>query len=450
MRLNTAPAKPKRKTHEGARSVALHPIEELQRNINASLLFEKSFYEDGVSNTDRILKLIADIANHPALHQECSDTLIAARRDMKIRHAPIFAAVAMCTHREFGSKAGRTLSRVIKRPDEIPEAIMMFNHMMGKPKAKLGNQLRQGLRSAFRQFDEYQLSKWQGKNNALPLATAMRILHPDPLNDEQSALWAQLLAGELKPHDTRESVLNGLSNASARKGEFERLLKDGKLGRMALLKSLRLMGEVGVSKAMIDDELRRVLKNDNVLPFRYLSAFDHAPKHAKALNDAMMASVRRLPVIEGTTWVFIDVSGSMTCTLSDRSEMQRYVAAASLAALWPGDARTICFGSTSKEIPNVGGIATVEAVNDCMRHGRLGHGTLGAEAVRKFAPQMDPEDRIVMITDEQLATSLPKGIVDRKYVINVANYENSIAYGEWVSISGFSAQMFKYISQYES
>jgi len=353
------------------------------------------------------------IAGKPDLHEECMLTLIAARNDMKIRHAPIYAAVAMCCNQAFGSTAGRTLSRVIKRPDEIGEAILMYGEIKGR--RGLGNQLRQGLRSALRQFDEYQLAKWQGKGNALPLATAMQLLHPEPINVDQSILWARLTKGELVATDTREAQL---AEGVDRKAGFESLLRSGKMGRMALIKSLRLMHECGVDHKLINAEIRREVKNDPVLPFRYMTAVDHAPQFAPALQDRMIASRDALDQFDGVTWAFVDVSGSMTSAISERSQVQRMDAGAALAGLWPGDVRVVCFGTESREVASLGG-------------------------------QIKPEDRVIVFTDEQMADSLPETPAAGQYCVNLANYGSGIAYGSWVSITGFSAQLFKYIKAYE-
>jgi 60 kDa SS-A/Ro ribonucleoprotein len=70
-----------------------------------------------------------------------------------------------------------------------------------------------------------------------------------------------------------------------------------------------------------------------VLPFRFLAAARYAPQWEEALERAMLKSVAAAEKLPGKTVVLVDVSGSMTATLSRRSEMQRSDAAYGLAVL---------------------------------------------------------------------------------------------------------------------
>jgi hypothetical protein len=56
-----------------------------------------------------------------------------------------------------------------------------------------------------------------------------------------------------------------------------------------------------------------------------------------------------------------------------------------------------------------------------------------------------------MITDEQTSSNYRMVKPDAKlYMINVAPYENSIAFKEWVSITGFSEKVIDFIREYET
>lgn len=58
-------------------------------------------------------------------------------------------------------------------------------------------------------------------------------------------------------------------------------------------------------------------------------------------------------------------------------------------------------------------------------------------------------DRLVVITDEQSHDTVgkPKG---KGYMINVASYKNSVGYGPWICLTGFSESLVQWIQAVES
>ena len=55
-----------RLTHEGAPASAIKPVDELKRSVMSCLLWEDSFYEDGVAIADRIKELIGKVTQEEA------------------------------------------------------------------------------------------------------------------------------------------------------------------------------------------------------------------------------------------------------------------------------------------------------------------------------------------------------------------------------------------------
>ena len=64
------------------------------------------------------------------------------------------------------------------------------------------------------------------------------LVHAKPKDDSQAALWKRLVDGELATPDTSEVEL---SAGKDKKETFERLLLEGKLGGLAVLRNLRNM-----------------------------------------------------------------------------------------------------------------------------------------------------------------------------------------------------------------
>ena len=111
----------------------------------------------------------------------------------------------------------------------------------------------------------------------------------------------------------------------------ERLLREGKLGGMAVLRNLRLMLAAGVAPKMIGERLEKGFAR--VLPFRLITAARYAPKLEEAIEKAMLKGIAGLEALPGVTGLLVDVSGSMDSLIAKKGDTKRMDAAAGLAIL---------------------------------------------------------------------------------------------------------------------
>lgn len=429
MRLNTARVNPF-KTFELAPAIPPRsPLGELRRAVASCLLWESQFYESGVDIADRIAALVAQC--DPG---EVAALAVEARTSMKLRHAPLWLVAGLI-------KAGKgpladTYASVINRADEMGELIAMHWKDGKRP---LPKQMKLGIGQAFAKFDAYQLGKYNRKV-AVSLKDVLRLVHPTPADDAQSLLWKQVVEGTLASPDTWEVALSG----GADKCEaFTRLLAEGNLGYLALLRNLRNMAQAGVDTALVRDAILARKGAHNVLPFRYVAAARAAPQFEPALDEALCAAVESMPILPGKTAVLVDVSGSMGTQLSGKSDLKRMDAAAALASIIHGDVRVFTFSHQVVEVPPRRGMAGVDAVINSQPHG----GTYLGAAVRAINDQV-PHDRLIVITDEQ--SHDPVGSPARLgYMINVAACKNAVGYGPWVRIDGFSENVLRFIHEHE-
>lgn len=429
MRLNTKPANPHR-THEGAPALPpKNPLAELRRAISSCLLWEDQFYEDGIAIADRIAALVA--ISDPA---DVAALAVEARTQMKLRHAPLWLLAGL-------AKAGKgadadTYAATINRADEMGELIAMHWKDGKKP---LPAAMKRGIAKAFGKFDAYRLAKYNRKV-AVTLKDVLRLVHPKPANEEQAALWKSIVDGTLAAPDTWEVALSG---GADKKETFERLLREGNLGYLALLRNLRNMQDANVDRALVRDAILARKGAHNVLPFRYVAAARAAPQFEPALDEALCAAIEGLPVMLGQTAVLVDISGSMSEKLSGKSDLRRIEAAAALASIIPGDIRLFVFNTGLAEIPPRRGMAGVSQIV-----GNVGGGTYLGAAVNWLNTNLD-YDRLIVVTDEQSADAVggPKG---RGYMINVAAYKNGVGYGPWVKIDGFSENVLRFINEHEA
>ena len=127
-------------------------------------------------------------------------------------------------------------------------------------------------------------------------------------------MWRELVEDRLTPPDTWEVAL---SAGGDKRAAWERLLRERKLGALALLRNLRSLQQAGAEEGLVRAALAE-MKTDRVLPFRFLAAARHAPQWEAELEKAMFSSVAAQPNLAGKTLFLVDVSGSMVAPISRR------------------------------------------------------------------------------------------------------------------------------------
>ena len=202
----------------------------------------------------------------------------------------------------------------------------------------------------------------------------------------------------------------------------------------------------------MDDAIKARKNGEHrILPFRFIAAMRAAPQHAPALDIALCEAIGYLPEPTGTTYILVDVSGSMDHKLSAKSDMTRMDAAAGLAALWPGKCRVFSFSDNIVECPPFRGLAGVQAVVNSQIHSgtRLGAALEILNVYMHNNGLVSPNDRLIVITDEQSHDHVPEPVAKKAYMINVASYKNGVGYGRWTHIDGFSEGVIRYIVEAE-
>ena len=415
-------------THEGATGKHINHEQTLRRSVMSCMLWEKSFYEDGKDIAQRIAELIPLV---PA--SVVANIAKDARSKMNIRHTPLLI-VRELARGGYGSLVSDTLADVIQRPDEISEFLSIY---WKDGRCSISAQVKNGLARAFQKFNEYQLSKWN-KDGAIKLRDALFMCHAKPKDEAQAALWKRLVDGTLATPDTWEVAL------SAGEDKLEawiRLLEEGKLGGMAILRNLRNMEQAGVPRELIASALTK-MKVERILPFRFIAAARHAPWLEPAIENAMLRCLDGREKLPGKTVLLVDVSGSMDVPISEKSDMTRLDAACGLAIL----ARELCeeveictFSQNLKVIPPRRGFALRDAIVSSQPHSST---YLGA-AVRSVAGS---GARLIVFTDEQSHDAVPDPDGWKKaYMVNVASNKNGVGYYTWNHIDGFSEAIFDYI-----
>src|SRR6201998_1752393 len=295
--------------HENAPARHLSNEAQLRRSVLACLLWESQFYESGIEIGGRIAELVPKVEP-----ERVAALAVEAREQMKLRHVPLLLVREMARHKTHRGLVAETLERVIQRADELCEFVAIY---WKDGRVPLSGQVKKGLAAAFPKFDEYQLAKYD-RGGPIKLRDVLFLCHAKPRDQAQAEVWRKLISATLTTPDTWEVAL---SSGADKREAWERLLREQKLGALALLRNLRNMRETGVDESLMLPALSS-MSTARVLPFRFLAAARYAPQGEEALERAMLKSLASAGKLPGKTIVLVDVSGSMTAPLSRRSEMQ--------------------------------------------------------------------------------------------------------------------------------
>jgi len=417
-------------THEGAPAVRINALAQLRRTVLACLLWEKQFYEDGVQVVDRIVDVAKDVNK-----EQVAALAVEARTVFGLRHAPLMLLLDLI--RRGGPGVAETIRDTISRPDEMSELLALYWNGGKRP---LSAQMKRGLAMTFEKFNEYSLAKYD-KPGAIRLRDVLFLCHAKATTPERDALYKRIAATGMETPDTWEVQLSG---GADKKETFERLIREGKLGYLALLRNLRNMVDAGCDLELVKEAIVARKGAKLVFPFRYVAAARAAPQLEPVIDQALVAAVADGVRLPGKTVILVDVSGSMDAPMSGKSDLKRIDAAATLASVINGDVRVFTFSNLTKEVPPRRGMAGVDAIIRSQPHSGTELGT----AVRHANALV--HDRLIVITDEQSAQPVPAPKADKAYMINVASYQNGVGYGAgWTHIDGFSEAVIRYIAAIE-
>lgn len=428
------------RTHEGGQARIAKPTPQLLRQVATCMLFEDTFYAKGSTIADEIAATCKRVTP-----EEIADIAIKAREDFKLRHVPLFLLAQLDLRRsEKPGLLASTVERVVQRADEMAELLSIIQKVNPKKplKKSLSAQVKKGLAKAFRKFSEYQLAKWN-RDNAIKLRDVLFLSHAKPKDEAQAALWKKLVDGTLQAPDTWEVAL---SAGADKKATWERLLTDEKLGYIALLMNLRNMEQAQVNRASVEKALLSGAKNSRALPFRFVSAAKAAPSFAQTISDAMVSAVSGESKLTGTTYLLVDVSGSMDAPLSQKGTLMRLEAAGALGILLREiceSVRVFTFSNNLVEVPNLRGLALMAGMYNSQPHS----GTALSGAIQMLSRQFAAPDRLIVVTDEQSQDGISAPPKDSKgYLVNVAPYRPGLeTSGAWTRINGFSERIVDFV-----
>jgi hypothetical protein len=439
------------RTFEGGRGRERDERSELFLLSIANFVAQKTFYESGEDRDDRFAALVRLLAvTDPTW---TAGLLAWLRGEGNLRTASIVGAAEYVKARlDAGATDGpsnrQVVDSVLRRPDEPGELLAYWTSRYGR---NIPKPVKRGVADAVRRlYSAKSLLKYDTASKGYRFGDILNLVHaaPDPTKPWQGDLFQYALDRRhnpdtavvpkslpvlaahrdlmaLRPAKRRRVVagaqgarrladagitweaLAGWLQGPMDKAAWEAVIPS--MGAMALVRTLRNFDEAGVSDEVAAQVAARIsdpaeVARSRQFPFRYLSAYQHAPslRWAYPLEQALGHSLANVPALPGRTLVLVDRSGSMFYSkLSDRSSL-RYADAAAIfgtaLALRAANADLVEFGSTSKPVEFRKGESVLKIIG---RFGDLG-GTDTTEAVRRHYRK---HDRVLIVTDEQATYS---------------------------------------------
>ena len=354
-----------------------------------------------------------------------------------------------------------TIRNVVVRPDDITEIMSCYQGMYGKP---FPNAMKREIADVLQKFDEFQIAKYNGGNKALKFRDVLRITHPVPKTEDIEALFKKILADELETPYTWEVELSTRGNT---KEVWDELISSGKVGYMALLRNLRNIVKCGADVAPVLARLSdpEQVRKSRQLPFRFYSAYRAlsnegriTPEIHKALETALTVSIDNMEQIPGRTLVAVDVSGSMSSYISEKSDVR----CCDIAALFGAMASRLCEDATVCYFDAVGSWSSSNSkgyriahygkydsiLEICAKSAFAGGGT-DLSLPMKYALEEDksvalkPFDRIIYFSDDECNSSY-RGLYQTVQGL-VDSYRSRYNEKFWVhgiDLQGYGTQQF--------
>ena len=443
-------------SHEGGEVYKQSAELELMELATTSLLSD-TFYTSSEENMNR-LKRLSNSVSIEFLTKLAAYT----RNEMKLRSMPqvLFALAAQRAAKEGNQNQHKMVrsyaKKVIKRADE-PADILNFwiKNIGGGSKKHLPTTLKKSIADSLNQFNAYHLAKYKGGNKELKLRDVLRIVHPKPINEEQSALFKQVMDDSLESPDTWEVHIS--ANGASEKTWNEIAPK---MGIFALLRNLRNFethkASEAINCAIEKFKNKTVVEKSGILPYQWAKAVGEVTSNSlkAAIQTAMEHSIANVPDIEKKTIVVVDHSASMGPKTNTNSVRYKADILAAMIYKKCKNAEVYVFGDSVEKVdllPNESLLRTMRQISET----EAGHST-------NISPVFDeiPSDseNVVVLSDMQIHVHYysdfqkwkKKNNADcRTFSINLCGYGTNIVpetTGDSTNISGWSERIIDFIN----
>lgn len=468
------------------------PEQELVELAVSTLYGNDTFYETTAEKAKRLRDAVEALVR--ANKQEfVANVAVFARREMFIRTMPIVLivelAAALRAHNKTLPGLKNAVVAVCERTDALTEmyaySIAVFGDKGSVPLA-----IKKGIAEAFNKFDAYQFSKYNS-DASVKLRDLLRIVHPVPKDEDQSAIFKGIMLQNLKPPYTWETELsaNGQLPAAERKSPavlWGELIASNKMGYMATLRNLRNIVQADVSPEM-RLKVAQYLSNPEAVakskqfPFAFVKAARaldetfakpsfgfrgrattkavNSDQFMTAISTALDLSCNNMPHLGNNVLIIIDCSGSMQSGNND-GNMGPFETACLLAAAavksnsFATNLATIMFSDTAELITGLRRTDSVLSIFEKLISHNKGGGT-NLQAALNMTPKLGFKPDVVLCLSDMQVNQLSGSNAANTCFSNTAlkiafnlNAYNTTPMHEtdgWLQLYGWSDRVFKFV-----
>lgn len=413
--------------------------ERLINEVLTTFFKEPKFYGDNSSNIVDDIRSVIKIDS-----RFVANLAIYTRKEMNLRSIGHVIVGELAKSNEGKKYVKEVICEIVQRPDDMKEILAYYLYNFEKP---LSNSMKKGLAKSFLKFNEYSLSKYNGKGS-IKLKDILCLVHPKPKNEEQSALFKRVLEDNLKTPETWETILSAHGNNSETWGY---LIENNLLGYMATLRNLRnilLANPYNISKVLDNIKNKEKVLKSKQLPFRYYSAYKALKeeyllddKIKEALEDGIKHSLDNIKKLKGTTLIAADVSGSMNSPISFRSDIK----CSEIAVVMMAIGNYICEDAIISTFDNSFTLYNIKKENGILANAEKvninGGWTDISLPIKYVISTKKKVDRIIILSDNE---------INRGYDVTcqsfINEYRKKVNPNVWVhaiDMQGYGTQQFK-------
>jgi 60 kDa SS-A/Ro ribonucleoprotein len=457
-------------TYEGGTGFLARPEAELLLLVAGSLFSGDSYYEKDESRKERFHNLASEVSRKDP--HFVASLAQYARQVLGLRSGPS----ALVTHlfwwgpKEVAEEAARG---VWLRGDEHLETLA-YARAYGW---KITKGLKKAVASRLNSMSPAALLKYQKRGRSFSQRDALIISHPKPQDQNHALVYEWMIRGKkalpeaqafvsriLEERPTWERILS--TKGSSRESWLEALphLKGLSLVRnLSNLHSFNLLQEEEVQEILASKLLSPEVAKWGIWPYQWLQAISMGRKEGwpePVLHLLETALENTLPPLnlEGETLILVDISGSMSNFISERSKATYALAAASLGALLYRRTGGLLVGFNNDiHLVQLSPEAPVARLVEELTS-RVWGGTYLGKALEKTLPNFSGR-RVVIFTDEQVHDNayeplrkwIKAGSERVAHVVNVAGYpflafpENGV-----VRVGGWSERLLDILTLMEA
>lgn len=391
------PAKPNTRSYEGGAVYTKNPVEDWMNFLFSSYL-EDGFYETADEQMNRYMELTQEIGETLGWEFVAKASMFA-RNELGLRSISELTA-AMLNGQSFDEKRAY-FRNYFARPDGVSEVFAAIDMIDGKR----SHALVRGAADYLSTLSEYQIGKYKMNRKDYNMYDLINITHA------HSVAIDAYKDGVLAAPDTWEVAISATENEVEKAKEWKRLVENGKLGYIALVRNLNNILDSNVSSNWIDDVLcpqlvnKTAIKKSKIFPYQIYCTV----KNLKVNNYAVLGSLEKafriacgnMPHLEGPSAIILDVSGSMEDRISAKSNMSiKEVGAVYAAALYVStDCDFVKFGNHAKMVNYNRNTNVFDIIEQMQANDGCGYGTDVVPAYQKLSRSYN---RIFLISDMQI------------------------------------------------